>query len=385
MKVVIACDVLGEKNNGTSMASYNLINYLKSKGHEVTVICSDSDKKGQEGFVIVDKLNLGPLLNPILAKNGVSLTKKVKNNKEFEKVIKNSDIVHCILPFSLGISACKTAKKYGKPVTAGFHCQAENVTSHFGVMNSSIINKTVYKVFHNKFYQYVDGIHYPTEFIRENYENVVGKTNGYVISNGVNSYVRPMPCEKPENLKDKFVILTTGRLSKEKMQGVLIKAISKSKHNKDIQLIMAGAGPFKERLIRKSKKLVNPPIIQYFTREEMIKLLNYADLYVHPAEIELEGIACLEACVCGLVPVVSDSKRAATKNFALTENNKFKCNDADDLAKRIDYWIEHPQERAACQEQYIKYSAVFDQDECMDKMEKMMFDVINKTKDKGSV
>lgn len=385
MNIVIACDVLGKKNNGTSMASYNLINYLKSKGHDVTVVCSDYEKEGLEGFIIVDKLNLGPILNPILEKNGVSLTKKSKKNSSLmEPAIKDCDILHCMLPFSLGISACKLAKKYNKPVTAGFHCQAENVTSHFGVMNSKIINKAVYKVFNDKFYKYVDAIHYPTEFIRNDFEKIVGETNGYVISNGVNSYIKAINCEKPENLKDKFIILTTGRFAREKMQSVLINAISKSKYNDKIQLIMAGTGPDKQKLERlANKKLVNKPIIKYFSRKEMIELLNYSDLYVHPAEIELEGIACLEACVCGLVPIVSDSERAATKNFALTENNKFKCNDAEDLAKKIDYWIEHPEEKASCKKQYIEYSAVFDQDECMGRMEKMMQDVIEIYKSKG--
>ena len=385
MKIVIACDVLGEKNNGTSMAAYNLINHLKAKGHEVTVICNDIDKKDKEGFIIVDKLNLGPLLNPILAKNGVSLTKKSKKNSNLiENSIKECDILHCMLPFSLGISACKLAKKYGKPVTAGFHCQAENVTSHFGLTYSTVANKTVYRVFYDKFYKYVDGIHYPTQFIKEDFEKIAGPTNAYIISNGVSDYVVPKDVEKPEDLKGKFVILTTGRLAREKMQSVLIKAIAKSKHNDEIQLIMAGSGPNKEKLERlAAKKLKNKPIVRYFSRDEMIDLLNYSDLYVHPAEIELEGIACLEACVCGLVPIVSDSKRAATKNFALTERNKFKCNDVNDLLKKIDYWIEHPAERQECKKQYIEFSKVYSQDECMNQMEQMMNEIVEKSKNKG--
>ena len=382
MKIVIACDVLGKKNNGTSMAAYNLIDYLKSKGHDVTVICNDKDKEGVQGYVVVSKLNLGKPLNKILDKNGVALTKIHKKDKEkIYNAVKGCDIVHCMLPFSLGIAVLKTAKDMEIPVTAGFHCQAENVTSHFFVMNSKLINKMVYKVFKRKFYKYVDAIHYPTQFMRDTYEKVAGPTNGYVISNGVNKYVRSKEVEKPENLKDKFVILTTGRMSTEKKQIVLLKAIAKSKYNDKIQLIMAGQGPLKNKLIAYAKKhLKNQPIMNYYSREEMIDVLNYCDLYAHPAEAELEGIACLEACVCGLVPVVSDSEKAATKNFALTENNKFKCNDEDDLARKIEYWIEHPEEKAACKKQYINYGCIFDQDDCMDRMEKMFEEVIANNK-----
>ena len=53
MKITIICDVLGDANNGTSVAAYNLINHLKSQGHDVTVVCCDADKKGEKGFRIV--------------------------------------------------------------------------------------------------------------------------------------------------------------------------------------------------------------------------------------------------------------------------------------------------------------------------------------------
>lgn len=33
MNITIICDVLGEANNGTSLAAFNLIRHLKSKGH----------------------------------------------------------------------------------------------------------------------------------------------------------------------------------------------------------------------------------------------------------------------------------------------------------------------------------------------------------------
>ena len=33
MKITIVCDVLGEENNGTSVAAMNLIRYLTEKGH----------------------------------------------------------------------------------------------------------------------------------------------------------------------------------------------------------------------------------------------------------------------------------------------------------------------------------------------------------------
>ena len=322
MKLVIVCDILGKKNNGTTIASYNLINAMKEKGHDVIVFCCDKDKVGEEGFVVVEQMNFG-ILNKIVERNGVAIPKA--NKKELLRVISECDLVHIMLPFPMGIRACKIAKRLGKPITAGFHCQAELVTSHFGLMNLKSINKLVYKIFYHKLYKHCDGIHYPTQFICDAFEQVAGKTKGYIISNGVNKDVISKEVEKPQELKDKFVILTTGRLCKEKSHNILLKAIAHSKYNDKIQLVIAGQGPLLHKIEKYSNKhLKNAPIIKYFTREEMINLLNYADLYCHPAEVELEGIACLEAVVTGLVPIVSDSDRSATSGFALCDKNLFK-------------------------------------------------------------
>ena len=66
----------------------------------------------------------------------------------------------------------------------------------------------------------------------------------------------------------------------------------------------------------------------------MVDTINSADLYVHPAEIEIESIACLEAITCGLVPVISNSDRSAARYFALREDNLFEAGNAENLAKK---------------------------------------------------
>jgi len=379
--ITIVCDVLGKENNGTTIAAMNLIRSLKDKGHEVRVVCPDQDRKNSPGFFVVPVYNLG-ILNRYVAKNGVVLAKP--DHRILLSAIKDADVVHLMTPFALSIAARKIAKKLNIPLTAGFHCQAENFTNHLFMMNCRLANLIAYKTFYHNIYRYCDCIHYPSQFICDLFEKTIRPTNHYVISNGVNTCFKQLQIKKPTEYDGRFVILFTGRYSKEKSHRVLIEAVSKSKYNNQIQLIFAGEGPLKTQLIEQShKSLKHQPIFRFFTRSELIDVINYADLYVHPAEIEIEAIACLEAITCGLVPVIADSIRSATRNFALEKNNLFRTNDSSDLASKIDFWIEHPQERSQCSKQYLGYSSHFDHDYCMNQMEKMFFDAVELVRQRG--
>ncbi|MDD4110895.1 MAG: glycosyltransferase [Clostridia bacterium] len=384
MKITIVSDVLLEENNGLNVATMNLIRSLKTKGHEVKILCANQKKKGEEGYYIVPTRSFGKLIDRYVTKNGVSFAKPDKNI--ITDAIKGSDIVHTVTNFSLAQNAAKIAEELNIPITSGFHTQAENISSHFLLKWLKPLNYYLYKSFYRKLYKRSTAVHYPTQFIREIFEKVVGKTNGYVISNGVNKRFKKVKVEKPEELKDKFVILFTGRYSKEKSHKILIKAIANSKYKDKIQLIFAGEGPLKEKLQNLSKKLLPvQPIFKFFSRDDLVKTINYADLYVHPAEIEIEAIACLEAITCGVVPVIANSPRCATKSFALDDRNLFKNKDSKDLANKIDYWIEHSKEKQECSKNYLGYTTKFDQDYCMDKMEEMLIETIENYNKDGKI
>ena len=90
--------------------------------------------------------------------------------------------------------------------------------------------------------------------------------------------------------------------------------------------------------------------------------------------MEIESIACLEAIACGLVPVIADSPKSAAKAFALDDKSLFKNKDAEDMARKIDYWVSHPDERADYSRKYLDSGTQFEQQSCMRQMEQMLFD-----------
>ena len=370
MIITIVCDVLGQENNGTTIAAMNLIRYLESQNHTVKILCSQQENP-DNNFYMVGSRDFW-IFNDYVKKNGVSLAKP--DEDIIAKAIDGSDIVHIMLPFALGRKSAEYAYSKHIPVTAGFHVMAENFSSHIFMKNSSIVNRLTYAHF-EKMYKYCSAIHYPTQYLRDLFEKIYGKTNGYVISNGVNSIFKPIPHEF--DLNNKITILYSGRYSKEKCQSVLIKAIDKSKYKNKIELILAGTGPMKEKLEKLAKKKNVNANFNFYAREEMVKVINTAYLYIHAADIEAEGISCLEAISCGVVPIICNSPKSATKFYALDERSLYKKNDYKELAKKIDYWIDNPSLREEASKKYIEMSKEkFDQIACMKKMEEMLLETI---------
>ncbi len=285
------------------------------------------------------------------------------------------------MPWKLSQSGLKIAKKLNKPYTAAFHIQAENITYNLGINNSKLAINITYAFFH-RFYKKVNHIHCPSKFIANELKSHNYKNKLHIISNGINESFVPVKLDKPENLKDKIVITMVGRHSIEKRQDILIDAVAKSKYSDKIQLIFAGKGPKTKYYQKLAKKLPIMPIFESYIQPELVKILQYSDLYVHASEVEIEAISCLEAMACGLVPIISNSPISATKQFAIDNKSLFNNGDSDDLAKKIDYWIEHPEEKEEYSEKYVKHAEDYSLRRSIEKFEEMIAAAIEENNNK---
>ena len=161
-------------------------------------------------------------------KNGVSLAKA--DREVLEEAIRGADVVHAMLPYSLGAGAAKVAERMGIPLTAGCHALAENFTTHIFLARCGIVNLITYKIYYHRLYKHCICVHYPSQMMCDLFEGATQPMPHRIVSNGVGEAFRPMPEEKPEEYRDQFVILFTGRYSKEKSHKVLIDGVSRSKY-----------------------------------------------------------------------------------------------------------------------------------------------------------
>ena len=210
------------------------------------------------------------------------------------------------------------------------------------------------------------------------------KSHGYkaemrIISNGISlTEFKYHKCPKRKAFQDRFVVVMSGRLSREKRQDILINAVKKSKYADKIQLYLAGQGPKREEYEKLAEGLPNPIMMQFLSTKDLIELLGEADLYVHASDIDIEAMSCMEAFASGLVPIISDSSRSAASQFALDERSVFKAGDSTDLAAKIDWWIEHPEERKRMEPLYSESAANYSLDKSVDMMIAMFEDEIKR-------
>lgn len=368
MTIVIVIDTL-QLNNGTTMTAYRFANMLRATGHTVKFVSTDPEEPDK--YTVPERYC--PMVTPIARKQGIIFARS--NKAVFRRAFQGADVIHLMMPFPFEHSAMEVAREMGIPCSTAFHVQPENIMYITHTDAIPRMNEAVYKFFYQAFYKNFHHIHCPSKFIAGRLKQNGYNAKLYVISNGVDDIFQP-PAEKPAVHDDLFRILMIGRLSPEKRQNVLVKAVSLSRHRDKIQLYLAGKGPREEALRSLGRTLPHPPVIGFYSQEKLLQLIHTCDLYVHASVVEIEAISCMESFACGLVPIICDAPQSATRQFALDERSLFPPDDAHALAAKIDYWIEHPEERAEMSRKYAEEGNEYRVSRSVEKAEEMFREVI---------
>lgn len=348
MHIVLVIDQFDTLNNGTTASARRYAEELRKRGHKVTVLAAG---KSGEHKIGVPVLRI-PFFQHLIEQQGFPLAKTV--DEAYYEAFRQADIIHFYLPSWFCRRGEDIARQMKIPTVAAFHLQPENITYSIGLGKCKWASDFLYRYFYRTFYNRFHHIHCPSRFIAEQLKKYGYDAQLWVISNGVDEKFRPKTVQRPPIFRDKFVILMIGRLSGEKRQDLLIRAAMYSKYRDKIQLVFAGRGPKEKAYRRLGRQLPNEPIFHFYAQDELVDLINACDLYVHASDAEIEGISCMEAMACGLVPVISDSELSAARNFALHEYCLFRAGDPRSLAERIDFWIEHPELKAELSVRYAE-------------------------------
>lgn len=381
MKILFVLECANQTTNGTTASCIRFANELEKKGHEVTIIgCDRIVGEPYHRYIGLPKYHY-PVTDPLILKGGFLVCRIIY--KTLYEAIKGKDIVHLFLPFKLSNVARLIAQEQGVAFTTAFHIVPQNVTSAMHLGKARLINNVLLYSFKRYFYNYVKYVHCPSKMAADLMKKHHFKRNETrVFSNGVIPFYHKIDIQKPEQYKDKFVVSMSGRLVDEKRQDLIIKAVSRSKYNSKIQVILMGQGTNYKRYQKLGKKLVNPLVMKFCTGEEVREILNYIDLYIHASDFEIEGIAAMEAITCGAVPLISNAKLCATKDFSIDDEHcLFKHGSVKDLQRKIEWFIEHPDELNDLKKRYFEDSPKYALSHQVDALEQMFFDAYRDLKE----
>lgn len=380
MKIAIVIDIFHDKGNGTSMSARHLVENLIERGIEVKVLCTN---KGEESETINAEfvtfpVQQVPIYQKIIDEQHAWLASP--NDARIREALKDVDLVHIYIPFFLGTHCARIAHELGIPVLGCYHVSAENITFNAKMRNIPGATPAMYQLL--KLYHYrpewINNIHCPSRCIASTLMGHLYPQNLHIVSNGYDPNFKPIENPVvPEDCNDKIIITSVGRLTEEKRQDLIIRAIGKSKYRDRIVLMLAGKGPKQEEYEALAKECGVDMSIVFMAQPELVNLLNVSYLFVQASDVETESISCLEAIACGTVPVISNARMCATKQFALTKQSTFKKGDADSLATMIDFWIFNEALHDEMKPKYAEFAKRFSLEKSIESMVQLYEFILN--------
>lgn len=369
MKVLFVCNNAYIIGNGLCASARNTVRKLREHGVDARLLSGKNpDPNGPQPDFALDQFKF-PFFEPIIRANGFSYAKIQRD--VIAKALDWADVVHFEEAFPLESVVRKMALERGKACTATYHLYPHNITANLGMGKNNPLNKWIINWTKSIVYNHCSDIQCPTaEVARYLRENKIG-ARLHVISNGLQLPEEPVKAQEvlPD---DPIDILCIGRLAREKSQETLLEAMRHSRYASRIQLIFAGNGPKGKKHKKIARRLFDQGILRYeptfgfYSGPELRELSRKCYLYIHCAWVEVEGLSCLEATREGLVPVIGEGSLVGTSGFALCPESLYPLGDSKALAERIDWWIEHPEERNKMAQAYADAARNYDIDKSID-------------------
>ena len=386
MKILFVINNYYIPGNGISASARRTVKALREAGHEVRLLsgCKPTDSPQPEYPL---KEFHFPIFQPIISSQGFCYASSDK--RIMEEAIAWADVVHLEEMFVLQWKAIRIANRMGKAITATFHMYPENILASLGMGKWKWANRTLLRAWRKHIYNDCIQVQCPTENVLDRLRRYHFKPKLSVISNGI----LPDACIRPQTPPDNYLdterpldVICISRLSKEKDQTTLLEALRHSQYARRIRLTLAGNGPEAKRYRRISDRLLKDGIIRYpvefvfLDRQGLRELAARADLAIHCAHIEVEGLSIMEAMQQGAVPIIAEGRYSGTSLFALDRRSIFPVQNPEALAHRIDYWLSNPAERWEMGRKYVRHMEQFDIRKSVEKLLVMFQKAIDEKK-----
>lgn len=282
----------------------------------------------------------------------------------------NPDVVHVQTEFTLGWMAARWAKHHEVPLVATFHTFWQDYLSNYATFLPWRVSRWLAKTVSRRIGANADAVVAPTSRMRDvllDYGveapiSVIPTGFQEACFTGVNRAQEKQDSflfEQHPELKGKRVLLTVGRIGKEKNHDFLVKVMDELKESDpDAVWLVVGGGPhlpqleaaLKERGLRERAVFTG-----YLPREKVKHAFALADVFMFASKTETQGLVTVEAMSVG-TPVVAIGEMG-TRDVMNGDNGGFMMNEeVGPFAARVHQLLNNPVLHAAKSAEARRYS-----------------------------
>lgn len=303
MNIVLFSDTFPPEINGVAVSVFNHAKVLRSHGHRVLVVTTNPLSKQitfEEDVLRIPGQKLkqlyGYIIAPLFSKKAYAMIQQWP-----------IDIIHVHTEYGLGMFGRTVAKKLKKPLIYTYHTMYEDYTHYLGIFKR--LADLFVKRLSKRLAMQCDGFISPSE-----------KTKQAMIRYGMKRPIDVIPTGidfskfKEENLdskkrvhilsqldlENKKVILSLGRVAKEKSIDLIIRSFAHlSPQLRDTSvLLIVGGGPALESLKALAKQLKVEQSVRFMGPVPSTEVQYYyhvSDVFVNASLTETQGLTYMEA------------------------------------------------------------------------------------------
>jgi len=339
MKILITTDVFAPAVNGVVTSVLNLCTQLKKIGNDVRILTLSNNKYSYKEKNVY-----------YIKSFGINIYSNTRATVHFhDKYIKEildwePDIIHSQCEFFTFIFAKNIAKKLNIPIVHTYHTMYEYYTHYF--TRHKKFGKKVVSMASKIVLSNVNTVIAPTQKVNDILKNYGVKNRIVTVPTGIElkKFKREDTDNEIEALKenlgiekDSKVLVTIGRLAKEKNIDELLKNMKELiKSNKKIMLLIVGDGPYRHELENKvsEENLKNNVIFTgMIAPENIYKYYQIGDIFVSASESETQGLTYLESLASGLPTVCK--KDECLNNVIIDDYNGFLYENSNEYIEKL--------------------------------------------------
>jgi len=263
------------------------------------------------------------------------------------------DILHINSPCSLGYAAIKYGKKNNIPVVATYHTHFASYARYYRV---KLLERFSWSYF-RKIYNSCEKVYVPSEpLVEELHAHRINNLD--CIPHGTDTTLFH-PMHRDNQWKEKYgigkrnALLFVGRLVWEKDLRTLAATYNllKSRRN-DVAFVLAGDGPIRSEL---EQLMPDAIFLGHQNGTDLSAAYASSDIFVFPSTTETFGNVTLEAMASGTPPICADQGGASGIIKDGITGLLTKPRNAEDMAAKIEFLLDHPERRAEMAKQAFLY------------------------------